>query len=84
MLRKIGAPIDTLVVYRSDQPYPQLHAFRWGGRRYNVSATHLVHTERIGERVILCYAVSSGGDHFHLRLDTPRGRWTLHEIEVDA
>ena len=84
MLRKIGTPIDALVIYQTGQPYPQLRSFRWGTRRYDVSATHMVHTERIGERILLCYAVSCGSDHFHLRLDTQRGRWTLDEIEVDT
>ena len=83
MIRKVGQPIDTLVVYRRNQPHPELHAFRWEGRRYEVSQTNFVHTEREGETICLCYSVTSAGDHFHVRLNTRASRWTLEEMEMD-
>lgn len=83
MLQEIHAPIDVLVLYRQNQPYPEVHSFRWNGRRYPVSVTHLVHVEREGETRYLCYALSSGPEHFHLRLDTSHGVWRLAQRERD-
>ncbi len=83
MIRKVGQPVDALVVYRRNQAHPELHSFRWEGRRYEVAETNFVHTEREGETVYLCYSVTSAGDHFHLRLNTRAGRWTLEEMEME-
>ena len=83
MIRKVGQPIDALVVYRRDQPHPELRAFRWEGHRYEVSQTNFVYAEREGETICLCYSVTSAGDHFHVRLNTRASRWTLEEMEMD-
>jgi hypothetical protein len=82
MIRKVGQSIDAFVIYRRDLAHPELRAFRWAGRRYDVSQTNFVHSEREGETLYLCYSVTSAGDHFHLRLDTRAGRWTLEEMEM--
>jgi hypothetical protein len=52
MIRKVGQPVDAFVVYRRDESHPELHAFRWGGRRYEVARTNFVHTEGKGRRSI--------------------------------
>ena len=74
-------PIDALVIYRRGAPHPHLRAFRWNDRRYDVTATHLVHCEREGNTVDLVYSVRSGNDTFVVRLDTSRGRWTLETLD---
>ncbi len=83
MIRKVGQPVDALVIYRRDQSHPELHAFRWAGRRYEVNRTNFIHTEREGETIYLCYSVTSAGDHFHLRLNTRASRWMLEEMEIE-
>jgi len=80
---RAGTPIDALVVYRRRQSHPELRTFFWQTRRVDVSRTNLVHTEREGETTYLVYAVSSGKDHFDLRFDTRRGRWTLEKVDFD-
>ncbi|MGD9676646.1 MAG: hypothetical protein AB7V19_08180, partial [Candidatus Bipolaricaulia bacterium] len=82
MPERIGTPVDALVIYRRGQTHPNLHAFSWQMRRYDVLQTNLVHAEQEGETTYLIYAVSAGQDHFELRLDTRRGRWTLEERDV--
>jgi hypothetical protein len=82
MPERTDIPIDALVVYRRTQAHPDLRSFSWPTRRVDVSRTNLVHAEREGETLYLVYSVSAGKDHFHLRLDTRLGRWTLEEIEV--
>lgn len=82
MSEKGNIPIDALVVYRRKQTHPDLRSFSWQTRRVDVTRTNLVHTEREGETLYLVYSVSAGKDHFHLRLDTRLGRWTLEEIEA--
>ena len=82
MPEKANIPVDALVVYRRRQPHPELYSFSWSARRVDVSRTNLVHAEREGETLYLIYSVSDGKDHFHLRLDTRLGRWTLEEIEA--
>ncbi|MEW5826464.1 MAG: hypothetical protein AB1778_06485 [Candidatus Bipolaricaulota bacterium] len=84
VIRKVGEAIDALVVYRQRQTHPELRAFRWGGRRYDVAATNLVHVEREGETIHLCYSVSAAGEHFHVRLNTRSNQWTLDEIEIES
>ena len=82
MLTPVNEPIDALVIYRRGAPHPHLHAFRWNDRRYDGSATHLVHHEREGETVHLVYSVDCSGNTYVLRLDVRRGRWTLEAIDT--
>ena len=82
MPERVNTPVDALVVYRRSQLHPDLRSFSWRTRRVDISRTPLVHTEREGERLYLIYSVSSGKDHFQVRLDTRLGRWTLEEIEA--
>lgn len=82
MFQEIREPIDVLVIYRRGAPHPLLQAFRWKGRRYNVTETNLVHSKRIGETVLLCYAVSCGCDHFDIRFHTGRHQWLLEAIDT--
>ena len=82
MLQEIREPIDTLVIYRRGAPHPLLRAFRWKSRRYDVTETNLVHSQRVGETVFLCYAVSCGDDHFDIRFNTARNQWHLEAIDT--
>jgi len=82
MQTTVNEPIDALVVYRRGAPHPHLRAFRWNDRRYDVTATHLVHHEREGETVQLVYSVDCSGDTYVLRLDVRRGRWTLEALDT--
>jgi len=81
MYLTVNEPIDALVIYRRGSPHPHLRAFRWHDRRYDVTATHLVHCEREGDTVDLVYSVTCGDDTCVVRLDTDRGRWTLEALE---
>jgi hypothetical protein len=82
MFQEIREPIDVLVIYRRGAPHPLLHAFRWKGKRYNVTETNLVHPKRMGETVLLCYAVSCGYDHFDIRFHTGRHQWLLEAMDT--
>ncbi len=82
MFQEIREPIDVLVIYRRGAPHPLLRAFRWNQRRYDVTATNLVHPKRVGETVYLCYAVSCGSDHFDIRFNTTRNQWRLEAMDT--
>lgn len=82
MLTTVNEPIDAVVIYRRGAPHPLLHAFRWKNRRYDITATHLIHREREGEAVYLVYSVGCQQDTYILRLDIGRGRWTLDALEM--
>lgn len=82
MLTPVNELIDALVIYRRGAPHPLLHAFRWKGRRYNVTSTHLVHREREGETVYLVYSVDCSGDTYVVRHNMGNGRWTLEALEA--
>ena len=82
MFQEIREPIDTFVIYRRGAPHPLLRAFRWNSRRYDVTAINLVHPQRVGETVYLCYAVSCGSDHFDIRFNTARSQWLLEAIDT--
>lgn len=84
MFQDIQEPIDALVIYRRGAPHPLLQAFRWKGRRYNVTEVNLVHPKRVGETVHLCYAVSCGHDQFDIRFDTSRNRWHLEGMDTSC
>ena len=80
----VNEPIDALVIYRCGALHPLIQAFRWRSRRYDVTAIHLVHREREGERVFLLYSVGCRGDTYLLRLDTQRGQWTLEALDTEC
>jgi hypothetical protein len=82
MWRELNEPIDAFVIYRRGAPRPDLRAFRWQDRRYDVSTTEFVHTERSGEAVSLCYSVRCGTEQFAVRFDTAKHRWLLEAIDV--
>jgi hypothetical protein len=82
MYRPVEEPIEAVVIYKRGAPHPLLRAFRWRHRRFEVTSTNLVHPEREGETLFLCYAVSCGGDQFRLRLNTRRCLWTLDSIDI--
>lgn len=84
MLQPIDEPIDAYVVYQRGAPHPILRAFRWKNRRFDVTATNLVHPEREGQTHFLCYAVSCGKNEFRLRLNTTRCVWVLDAIDGEA
>ncbi len=84
MYQRVAEQIDAYVIYKRGAPHPILRAFRWGERRFDVTATNLVYPEREGETLFLCYSVSAGRDQFRLRLNTNRGLWTLEEIDVEG
>jgi len=82
-MQTVREPIDAFVIYRRGAPHPQLHAFRWGTRRYDVTSVNLVHRERVGATVVVWYAVSCGSDHFSICHDPARSEWVLEAIDVD-
>ena len=84
MYQPVTEPIDTYVVYQRGAPHPLLHSFRWRNRRFEVTATNLVYSERDGETRFLCYAVSCGRNQFRIRLNTNRCLWTLDAIDLEG
>lgn len=84
MFQPVNQPIDAYVIYKRGKRHPILRAFRWGTRRFDVTAINLVYPEREGETLFLCYAVSCGRDQFHIRLNTNRSLWVLDAIDVEG
>ncbi len=84
MFQPVNETVDTYVIYKKGMAHPLIRAFRWGGRRYDVTAINLVHPEREGNTLYLCYAVSCGRDQFRLRLNTNRSLWTIDAIDVEG
>jgi|GEM_PF-327226 len=82
-MQTLKEPIDAFVIYRRGAPHPLLRAFRWGTNRYDVTSVNLVHRERVGAAVTVCYAVSCGTDHFSICYDPIRGEWALAGIDTD-
>jgi hypothetical protein len=84
MYQSVEEPIDAYVLYKRGASHPILRSFRWGTRRFDVTATNLVHPEREGQTVFICYAVSCGGNNFRIRLNTNRCLWILDAIDVEG
>lgn len=84
MYQSVEEQIDAYVLYKRGASHPILRSFRWGTRRFDVTATNLVHPEREGQTVFICYAVSCGGNHFRIRLNTNRCLWILDAIDVEG
>lgn len=83
MYKLVAERIDAYVIYKHGAKYPILRAFRWKMRRFDITSINLVYPEREGETLFLYYAVSSGRNHFQLRLNTNRCLWTLEAIDVE-
>jgi len=79
MFREVFDPIDALVTFKPGFPHPRLDAFRWGGRRLDVSNTERIETARQA----LYYVVRALGSRYALRFDLDRSRWLLEAIDTD-
>ncbi len=84
MYQPVQEPIDAYVIYNRGAPHPLLRAFRWGNRRFDVTATNLVYPERDGETHFFCYSVSCGANQFRIRLNANRCLWTLEAIDAEG
>ncbi len=84
MYQLICEPVDAYVLYKRGTAHPIVRAFRWRNRRFDITSTDLVHPEREGQTLFLCYTVSSGKNQFRLRLNTNRCLWILDSIDVEG
>jgi len=84
MYQLIGEPVDAYVLYKHGAAHPIVRAFRWRNRRFDITSTDLVHPEKEGQNLFLCYTVSSGKNQFQLRLNTNRCLWILDSIDVEG
>ena len=81
MYQPVNERSDTYVVFKQGSAHPILRAFRWGNRRFDVTSVNLVHPEREGGTLFLCYSVSCGINSFRIRFNTTRCVWTLDAVE---
>jgi hypothetical protein len=82
MYQTVDEQVEAAVIYRQGNVEPI--AFRWGNRKYNVSAVNLIHTRYEGAVKFYFFSVSAdNGGEYQLKYNTDTLRWTLEQIYME-